>query len=100
MTEKWKRITPQRTARLDKAANCYIERNERADHPSGSFDSGGRWYPCEITEEQDCCGSIRRPSAAYPYSLLTHCRTLRHIASLFDCDPQFLSRQIKKGGSQ
>ncbi len=48
------------------------------EHPEGLFDKSGRWYPSD-QERSACCAHIRQPSCAHPYSLLRHCRTLRHI---------------------
>ena len=62
------------------AANLYLARRDRRAHPAGSSDPY-RWYPSD-DESQDCCGCIREPSRAYPWSLMTHCRTVKHIAHL------------------
>jgi len=66
----------------EKIEKTYYRRKNRLDHPKGKFDSAGRWYPAE-EEERDCCAHIRRPSRAYPYSLLVHCRTKKHIRQLY-----------------
>ena len=47
--------------------------------PYGKFDSGNRWYPDNDAERCSCCENIRKPSRAYPFSLLTHCRSQKHI---------------------
>lgn len=78
------------------AAYEYIRRRERRAHPDGSFDRGGRWYPGE-GEEQPCCDRIRRPSRAWPYTLMTHCRSLPHIAALYNVDPKDVRRAVKDG---
>ena len=59
----------------------YESRKSRITHPNGSFDKAGRWDPDE-TEFQDCCRYIRKPSRTYPYSLLKHCRSKKHIRNL------------------
>jgi hypothetical protein len=62
------------------ALNAAIEFNalkSRKLNPSGSFDRQGRWYPAT---EHECCRSIRRPSRAWPYSFLNHCRTAEHVS--------------------
>lgn len=69
-------------SKLEQAYQEYVKRQSRESHPDGTFDRGGRWYPSEA-EEQSCCGRIRNPSRAYPYSLLTHCRSMAHVARLF-----------------
>lgn len=63
------------------AAELWRRRKSRAEHPDGSFDKAGRWYPSH-TESQDCCRYIRRPSRIFPYSFITHCRSKEHIANL------------------
>jgi hypothetical protein len=54
----------------------FIELHHRVLNPDGSFDKQGRWYP-----DIQCphCASIRAPSRAFPYSLLVHCRTAKHV---------------------
>jgi len=79
-----------------RAAYAYVCRQSRSSHPEGNFDSGGCWYPSEC-EEQPCCSGIRRPSRAWPYSLMTHCRTLPHVANLYGVDPKEVRRAVKEG---
>lgn len=78
------------------AAYEYIRRQERRAHPDGIFDGVGRWYPSEA-EERPCCDYIRRPSGRWPYSLLTHCRSVAHVAALYNADPKEVRRAIKDG---
>lgn len=59
----------------------YEKRQARLEHPAGTFDKQGRWYPAE-NEERDCCMAIRRPTRRWPYSLMLHCRTRKHVDSL------------------
>jgi len=90
---------------LERAAAEFRDRKNRNSHPAGKFDSGGRWYPA-TEERQDCCDGIRTPSRAYPYSLMTHCRTVGHVAKLFGVDVGALRKlirsqtQIKREGGQ
>ena len=69
--------------KITTAARCMHARKNRLEHPSGTFDTAGRWYP-DDDERQYCCGWIRGPSRAYPYSYMVHCRTVEHIANLHD----------------
>ena len=78
------------------AAYEYVRRQERRAHPDGIFDGVGRWYPSEA-EGQPCCDRIRRPSGRWPYSLMTHCRSVAHVANLYGVDPKELRRAIKDG---
>ena len=70
----------------DAAAEAGLEfvcRELRLHHPDGKFDEGGRFYPSE-KEVRDCCANIRAPSRAFPFSLMKHCRTIKHVAKLYD----------------
>jgi len=86
--------------RVEDAAREYIARRDRAKHPLGRFDRAGRWYPDE-SEARACCAGIRAPSRRWPYSLLLHCRTARHVAQLYGveasdvrCAARRLDREI------
>lgn len=74
----------------------YLARKERRTHPQGTFDREGRWYPESLGEERPCCQKIRPPSAKYPYSLLVHCRSLGHVASLFGLTIADVHRGVPK----
>lgn len=90
--------TTQISEQVLKAAQEYLDRRDRITNPDGSFDKAGRWYPSE-SEECNCCGAIRSPSRAYPYSYMVHCRTAGHVASLYGVDVKELrrvARQIEK----
>ena len=63
------------------AAQEYLDRQSRAKHPEGKFDSAGRWYPTQ-EERCECCRLVREPSRKWPYSLMCHCRTAEHVARL------------------
>jgi len=79
---------------IQKAVCEFIKRSHRIKHPSGSFDKQGRWYPDE-SEKRSCCSAIRSPSTSYPYSLMSHCRTKKHIAELYTVDMKELGKAIK-----
>lgn len=83
------------TKKLRTAAAHYMRLSTRLAHPAGEFDSAGRWYPTPA-EEGDCCAQIRRPSRAYPYALLTHCRSIQHVAAAHGYTPQQLRWAIKR----
>jgi hypothetical protein len=81
------------------AAMVYLARKCRHMHPDGSMDKAGRWYPSG--DEQECCAKIRRPSRRFPWGLLTHCRSSKHVANLLRVDPKEVakhSRAIAKAG--
>lgn len=76
---------------LREACEVYMKRKDRILHPDGKFDNGGRWYPDE-EEIHECCSYVRSPSRSYPLSLNQHCRTLNHVAQLFNVD----SKELRK----
>jgi len=65
------------TQKLRAAAQRYVDLQARRIHPAGGTDTGGRWYPVAPFA---CCHAIRTPSRAWPWSLMVHCRTMRHVA--------------------
>lgn len=69
----------EQTDRIEEAYQEWLRLQNRDQHPEGKFDNGGRWYPSS-EEQQECCGAIRSPSRAHPYSYLVHCRSLEHVA--------------------
>jgi hypothetical protein len=60
-----------------------------------SFDEGGRFYPSE-KEARDCCANIRAPSRAFPFSLMKHCRTAKHIAKLYGVTEKAVRAEVEK----
>ena len=81
--------------RLLQAAQEYEARKSRAAHPDGHTDNGGRWYP-SASERQSCCGRVRGPSRAYPWSYMTHCRSAEHVAHLYGVDASELRREHRR----
>lgn len=76
---------------LKAATQTLVDRQTRRTHPDGKFDSAMRWFPSD-SEWQACCARIRYPSRAYPYSLLVHCRTATHVATLLGVNEAKLKR--------
>ena len=76
------------------AAQLYLDRAARRDYAPGYFDKWGRWYPAD-DERQDCCDGIRAPSKCWPYTLLRHCRTQLHVATLCGVDRKALARAAR-----
>jgi hypothetical protein len=70
-------MTIRLTSKLRRAAQRYLDLQDRRTHPTGDTDTGGRWHPAQPLP---CCGAIRTPSRAWPWSLMLHCRTLTHVA--------------------
>lgn len=71
------------------ALRTYTALQLRLEHPEGNFDRAGRWYP-SAGEARECCRLLRSPSRSYPFSLLTHCRTAKHVANVFQVEPRAL----------
>lgn len=55
----------------------YLSLQDRSKHPQGTFDKAGRFY---LTKTLPCCEGIRSPSRAYPFSHITHARSMEHVA--------------------
>ncbi len=68
---------------IEKIKKCsleYISRRIRRTHPKGYFDSAKRFT---LSNRHDCCTGIRTPSRSFPFSEMTHGRSLPHIAHEF-----------------
>lgn len=76
---------------IKNAIQKFMALQAREINPVGTFDNAGRWYP-DVDEKCDCCKSVRSPSRAYPYSLMLHCRSLRHICTKYELD----YKEVKK----
>jgi hypothetical protein len=81
--------------RLAAAAEEFFARQDRRSHPEGWTDRAGRWYPSDA-ENAPLCASVRKPSFAYPWSIMLHCRTTTHLAELFDVDSDALKKLVTK----
>jgi glycosylphosphatidylinositol transamidase (GPIT) subunit GPI8 len=76
----------------------YMALKERDIHPDGTFDNKNRWYP-SADEDIDITNSVRSPSAAWPYSYLTACRTKKHVKTLLEHSPELFTRQLQKANN-
>lgn len=65
-------------------------RKTRAEHPDGSFDDSGRWFPSN-DEDCKCCSHVRSPSRNWPYSLIKHCRSRPHLQRLAEESPDLFA---------
>lgn len=86
-------------ARLEAALQEYQNRQARVNHPDGTFDNAQRWYPSEA-EHCECCDAIRSPSRAWPYTLNKHCRSIQHVAHLYDVDARELRKLAREAKTQ
>jgi hypothetical protein len=73
----------------------FVCRELRLHHPDGTFDEGGRFYPSE-KEARDCCATIRAPSREFPFSLMKHCRTIKHVAKLYEVSEKAVKAEAEK----
>lgn len=78
----------QDAARFDSALSAlttFALRQARIEHPEGSFDNAGRFYP---SDDEDCgvTSYIRSPSRSWPNSYMLACRSLDHCERLVDAD--------------
>jgi len=55
----------------------------------GYTDKAGRFYS-EPSDVCECCKSIRTPTTAWPFSILHHCKTAKHIATLYGIEEKEL----------
>ncbi len=77
------------------AAERYLRRRDRLEHPTGNFDRAGRFYVAE-DEKCDCCIGIRSPSARFPYSQMLHARTAKHVAAVTGVEEKLVKRVARK----
>lgn len=82
------------TTRLEQATKELLARRNSQSHPEGEWD-GPRWWP-SADEEHDCCWSLETPSTAWPGSMMLHCRTIVHVAQLFNVDESELRRAVRQ----
>lgn len=75
------------------AAREWLLRSRGISHPVGRRNSAGRWYPAAC-EEAECCAKIRWPSRAWPNSLWNHCKTQKHIRTLYGVSPKAFKRAL------
>lgn len=79
---------------IQAAVQKFIARRDRQENPNGEFDKKGRWFPSE-DEKRDCC-RVRYPSRAFPYSYMTHCRSLKHVAQLMGVAEGDVRAELRK----
>ena len=87
--------TATESERLTAALEEFFSRQDRRSHPEGWRDAGGRWWPSDA-ECTALCATVRRPSAAWPWSIMLHCRTTTHLAELFDVDADVLKKLVQQ----
>ena len=88
------KMTPDEILKIVRIADIYFRRKNREASPSGRWD-GKKWFPTE-RERQPCCEEVRRPTRSFPYSLLAHCKTIKHLAALHSVDEKRLRLYINR----
>jgi len=73
------------------ATEEYLNRKTRKSHPDGKFDKSRRWYPSDKEACEDCY-TVREPSRSFPYSIMTHCRSIGHIAKKHKVDASVIRK--------
>lgn len=53
------------------------------------------WYP-HPDEVRPCCQGLAQPKTQYPWIYQRHCRTIRHVALLFNTDENDLREAVGK----
>lgn len=80
---------PKDSTAIQKAA---IWRN-RKYAPMGIYAKSKIWYPVPY-EVRSCCQEMTPPMLSFPYAYQRHCRTIKHVAALFDLEELELSRYL------
>jgi len=80
---------------LEVAAREYLARQDRRSDPVGGFEPNGTWFPAP-SERRDCCDEVRWPSRRWPWSLMEHCRSAKHVAALYNVSRADLLRVARR----
>ena len=75
----------EKAYRAFKLRNCFVP---------GRSKNSGKWFPSKDWEAS-CCENIRSPSCKYPYSLLKHCASKKHIMTLLK-EKTWMKKQIEE----
>lgn len=86
----------EHTENVRHAVREYLNRKSRTSNPYGDFDSRGRWYPEDDYERQACCARIPSPTKNFPYSLMRHCRTAKHVSQLYGISEKELKEAVAR----
>lgn len=84
-------------ARLESAVETFLRRESRSESPAGDWHDG-IWRPAP-EEERACCRAIA-PAAANKQALEAHCRTIIHVATLFEVPATDLKRAVRAARAQ
>ncbi len=79
-------------ARLERALETFLLRESRSESPAGAW-QGGVWRPA-AEEQRACCDAIAL-TPANKQALEAHCRTIVHVAALFEVPATNLKRAVR-----
>lgn len=83
------------TERIIYSAAEFLMRRERLARPWGFTSPDNIWYPFSI-EVCSCCEKVVEKGFLKRYTLLTHCKTIGHIAELYNCPANEVRKMIQK----
>lgn len=92
----------EREQRLAQAVACYRARRDRTEHPAGEF-TGSRadraWH-ISPSERRPCCDAAEPSDLGgrqkfVGHWLNSHCRSIAHVANLFDVTAEELKNALK-----
>ncbi len=83
--------------RMERAVHTFLQRESRSESPAGEWQEG-IWQPAPA-ERRSCCDEIA-PTPGNKQALEAHCRTILHIAALFDVPATGLKRAVRAARSR
>lgn len=89
--------TTEDDRRMERAVKTFLRRESRVESPVGEWQEG-IWRPAS-SEHRPCCDEIA-PAPGNKQALEAHCRTILHIAALFDVPATGLKRAVRAARSQ
>ena len=82
---------------MKNAVEASLRRESRSESPVGEWQEG-IWRPAK-EEERACCGEVA-PTPGNKQALEAHCRTIVHIAALFEVPATDLKRAVRAARGQ
>jgi hypothetical protein len=79
---------------IEQAADLFEARQNGKNEPEGNW-TDRVWLPGE-RERRPCCEGLEPDRLSDPQKLRNHCRTLLHVASLFDLDSRLLRDEVRR----
>jgi hypothetical protein len=79
---------------VQQAADVFEARQNGLEEPEGAW-TDRVWLPSD-RERRPCCEGLEPDRLKDPQKLRNHCRTLLHVASLFDLDSRVLRAEVRR----